>query len=140
MAFKRSLFGYRRSEVEEALAARDVALAEGATALAWHAAELERYRTRVTQLELVCHQLADRVVMRQRELAAVRAELAELGTELDGARAELAGARAELARGRLGRRGGERGGGAPAGARPGDPDPAAGAARRGGAVASGSRS
>ena len=102
MAFKRSLFGYRRREVEEALAARDVALAEGATALAWHAAELERYRARVMQLELVCHQLADRVVMRQRELATVRAELAELGTELGGVRAELAAARGELARGRAG--------------------------------------
>jgi hypothetical protein len=75
MAFKRSLFGYRPREVDRALAARDAALAEGATALAWHAGELEQRRARIAQLEMVCDELCDRVVDRDHELRAIRAEL-----------------------------------------------------------------
>ncbi len=76
MAFKRSLFGYRRSEVDQALAAREAALAEGARSLAWHAGELAQHHARIAQLELVCDQLSDRVVGRERELAALRRQLA----------------------------------------------------------------
>jgi hypothetical protein len=75
MAFKRSLFGYRPREVDRALAARDAALAEGAKALAWHAGELDQRRARIAQLEMVCDDLCDRVVDRDRELTAIRVEL-----------------------------------------------------------------
>ena len=74
-AFKRSLFGYRRAEVERALMARDTALAEGADALAREATELAGARTRIAQLEAVCDALSDRVVARDRELDELRAEL-----------------------------------------------------------------
>ena len=74
-AFKRSLFGYRRVEVERALMARDTALAEGADALARETTELAGARTRIAQLEAVCDALSDRVVARDRELDELRAEL-----------------------------------------------------------------
>jgi hypothetical protein len=74
-AFKRSLFGYRPSHVDQAMAARDQALSEGAAALAWHAGELDQQRARIMQLELVCDRLSDCVVARERELTAIRAEL-----------------------------------------------------------------
>ena len=105
--FKRSLFGYRPKDVDEALAARDAALAEGAKALAWHAGELERRRARITQLELVCDPLSDRVV-RARPRAGV-----DPGASWPGRVARSTGSRrsARQARG------------------PGDADQAAGAAR-----------
>ena len=74
-AFKRSFFGYRRSDVERALEARDAAITEGAEALAWADGELERTRSRIVQLDVVCDTLSERVVERERELATVRAEL-----------------------------------------------------------------
>jgi hypothetical protein len=75
MAFKRSLFGYRRSEVDEALAARDAALSEGAAALARYIGALDGASARIEQLEIVCDTLSDRVVEREGELAEARAEL-----------------------------------------------------------------
>jgi multidrug efflux pump subunit AcrA (membrane-fusion protein) len=88
-AFKRSLFGYRRSEVDRALAerdqalgtreqelaARDAALAALTAASAAQADELQAARARLAQLELVCDSLSDRVVARDAELKALRAEL-----------------------------------------------------------------
>jgi hypothetical protein len=74
-AFKRSLFGYRRGDVDRALADRDAALADGAAALARVDGELEGTRARVVQLEVVCDALSERVVERERELAGVRKEL-----------------------------------------------------------------
>ncbi|MET0750135.1 MAG: hypothetical protein ABWZ43_03665 [Solirubrobacterales bacterium] len=74
-AFKRSLFGYRRAEVERALMARDTALAEGAEVLARETTELAGARIRIAQLEAVCDALSDRVVARDRELDELRAEL-----------------------------------------------------------------
>ncbi len=75
-AFKRSLFGYRRRDVDAAVAARDAALAEGSAALARQGDELERHRARIAQLEVVCDLLSDAVVARGRELAETRAALA----------------------------------------------------------------
>ena len=69
--FKRSFLGYRRSEVDAELAARDAAIA--ATELA-----LAKCRARVEELEGVAQRLAEAVVQRNRELRAVREELAEL--------------------------------------------------------------
>jgi len=94
MAFKRSLFGYRRDDVHRALAARDEALGAGAAALVRSQAELEGHRARLTQLELVCDLLSDRVVAGDRELL-------ELGEELDRAlaRAERIEAIGAAARG-----------------------------------------
>jgi cell division septum initiation protein DivIVA len=79
--FKRSLFGYRPSEVDEALALRDEALADARTELEGHAAKLEARRRRIEQLEAVCDRLCDRVVERGRELAQTQAELERLRGE-----------------------------------------------------------
>ena len=100
-AFKRSLFGYRRKDVDEALTARDAALAEGAKSLAWHAGELERRRARVAQLELVCDTLSDKVVARDRELISLRAELSRARREVDKIEAMAAQARGQATRIRL---------------------------------------
>jgi chromosome segregation ATPase len=100
-AFKRSLFGYRKKDVEKALAARDAALAEGAKSLAWHAGELERRRERVAQLELVCDMLSDRVVRRDRELESMRAELTWARREVDRIEAMGVQARSQATRIRL---------------------------------------
>lgn len=75
-AFRRSLFGYRRGEVDEALAARDAALAESASALELSEGELRQHRARVEQLELVCERLSREVVAGHGELDRMRAELA----------------------------------------------------------------
>jgi hypothetical protein len=69
--FKRSFLGYRRSEVDAELAARDAAIAATEWALA-------QSRARVAELEGVAQRLAEGVVQRNRELRAVREELAEL--------------------------------------------------------------
>jgi hypothetical protein len=100
-AFKRSLFGYRKKDVDKALMARDAALAEGAKSLAWHAAELERRRTRVAQLELVCDTLSDKVVARDRELESLRAELSRARRDVDKIEAMAAQARGQATRIRL---------------------------------------
>lgn len=75
-AFKRSLLGYRRSEVDEALAARDAALADASAALELNEGELQQHRARVAQLEVVCDRLSGEVVAGRRELDRLRAELA----------------------------------------------------------------
>ncbi len=100
-AFKRSLFGYRKKDVETALAARDAAVAEGAKSLAWHAGELERRRERIAELELVCDLLSDRVVRRDRELESMRAELTWAKREVDRIEAMGAQARGQATRIRL---------------------------------------
>jgi hypothetical protein len=82
--------------VDEALAARDAALAAAAEQLAGHSAELDAERRRIVQLELVCDQLCERVMARERELAEVRAELARLREEGDRGMRALAGLAAEL--------------------------------------------
>ena len=67
---RRSLFGYRRRDVEEAIAERETALEAGR-------AELERGAQRIRELDRVSAWLAERVVDRERELREVRAELAK---------------------------------------------------------------
>jgi cell division septum initiation protein DivIVA len=79
--FKRSLFGYRPSEVHGALELRDRALEESRAELERHAEKLEARRRRIEQLEMVCDRLCDRVVERGHELAEARAELDRLRGE-----------------------------------------------------------
>ena len=86
--FKRSLIGYRPKQVDEALAAHDAVIEQAASSFAVQAARLmttaeeaARGQARIEQLELVCEQLADRVIGRERELAALTRELAVLHGE-----------------------------------------------------------
>ena len=117
--FKRSLLGYRRSEVDEAIAARDSALeavgeklAAAEAALGERQAELEArtaelgvLRERIDHLERVAERLSEHVVERGQELRRLRKELAEarersheelrslaaLATELEQVRAQARG-------------------------------------------------
>jgi hypothetical protein len=100
-----SLFGYRPSDVNEALAARDRALAETVEVLAGRTVELDVARCRIGQLETICDQLSARVVERERERDAAWAEferlrdesehgmraLTALAEELDGVRRQARG-------------------------------------------------
>lgn len=58
-------------------------MAESAAAISDLGAQLEARQRRVERLEAVCDRLADRVVARERELSALRAELARLHAEGD---------------------------------------------------------
>jgi hypothetical protein len=66
---RRSLFGYRPRDVDEAIADREVALEA-------RRAELDRGAQRIRELDQVAAWLAERVVERDRELRELRAELA----------------------------------------------------------------
>jgi hypothetical protein len=101
MAFKRSLFGYRRSDVDRALAARDELITDRAEALARAESELGGTRARIAQLELVCDALSERVVGRETELAKVRAELERALARLERADAVGAQAREQATRMRM---------------------------------------
>jgi chromosome segregation ATPase len=68
--FRRSLFGYRRRDVDGAIAEREAALEAGR-------AEVERGARRIRELDRVSAWLAERVVDRERELREVRVELAQ---------------------------------------------------------------
>ena len=103
--FKRSLFGYRPSDVHGALAARDAAIAQGAAALAEWDAELKLRKQRIEQLDAVCDRLCDRLIGRERALSELEAELrrhredtdfglqalSRLAAELDGIRRQARG-------------------------------------------------
>jgi hypothetical protein len=82
--------------VDEALAARDAALADSAAGLAECRRRLEAERGRIAQLELVCDRLSDRLVTRERELGEARAELRRLREDGDRRIRALAGLAAEL--------------------------------------------
>lgn len=69
--FRRSLFGYRRGEVDAEIAARDAAMAATERALA-------TCRAKVEELERVSRRLSEEVVRRTRELRAAHEEIAEL--------------------------------------------------------------
>lgn len=87
--FARSLFGYRRREVDEAIVERDSALhasqedlsgvrklvEQRETELESSRAELGRRAQRIRELDLVAAKLAERVVERERELRRLREEL-----------------------------------------------------------------
>src|SRR5581483_10048746 len=89
--FKRSLLGYRRPDVEAALAARDqeikslhdclagaeAELSAAAAEREMRRRELSRLSERILLLDGVATRLAERVIERQRELETVRAELTE---------------------------------------------------------------
>jgi hypothetical protein len=102
--FKRSLFGYRRSEVDEAIAGGEAAVEAAETKLAGaeqrvqeQAAELEarhgdleRQAAQVRQLDQVSNRLAERVVERERELRRLREELERARAESDERQRALA--------------------------------------------------
>jgi chromosome segregation ATPase len=124
--FKRSLFGYRRSDVDETIAGRDAAveaaerklagaeqrITEQDAELGARQGELERQAEQVRRLDQVSNRLAQRVVERERELRRLREELEQaraqreerqqvltaLGEDLDAVRGQ---ARAQATRIRL---------------------------------------
>jgi chromosome segregation ATPase len=102
-SFQRSLLGYRRRDVDVALAARDreikalndcltgaeMELAEAVAALESRRRELARHSVRIAELDRTATLLAERVVERQRELRVARAELAKLEIHRRSTRAEV---------------------------------------------------
>ena len=108
--FKRALLGYRRADVDEAIAARDSALdavgeklsvaqasiAEREGEIQAQASELEIGRLRVDDLERVATRLSERVVERERELRRLRAEMAKVRASSDEGLRTLAALTAEL--------------------------------------------
>lgn len=93
---RRSLFGYRRSEVEAALAGRDAALAQGSATIDGLRLDLDASRGRVEMLEGVCDRLSQRVVARERELESLTARLERLQVEADRGTDALAALADEL--------------------------------------------
>jgi chromosome segregation ATPase len=101
-SFQRSLLGYRRRDVDVALAARDreikalndcltgaeMELAEAVAALESRQRELARHAVRIAELDRTATLLAERVVERQRELRVERAELAKLQIHRGSTRGE----------------------------------------------------
>jgi chromosome segregation ATPase len=102
-SFQRSLLGYRRRDVDVAVAARDreikalndcltgagMELAEAEAALESRRRELARHSVRIAELDRTATLLAERVVERQRELRVARAELAKLEIHSRSTRAEV---------------------------------------------------
>jgi len=102
-SFQRSLLGYRRRDVDVALAAREreikalndcltgaeMELAEAVAALESRRRELARHSVRIAELDRTATLLAERVVERQRELRVARAELAKLEIHRRSTRAEV---------------------------------------------------
>ena len=107
---RRSLLGYRRADVQKALAARDGALAElggeleqANERLAMQGAELDAAgielagrERRIEDLEQVATALSQRVVEREQELRALRAELARTRSSGEANLAALASLAREL--------------------------------------------
>lgn len=105
MRFKRSLFGYQRGAVDDAIAESQAAMAQSSRALEAAATELRATATRVRQLEAVCDHLSARVVARERDLERLGGELerlrasgerrlealAALATELENVRSQARG-------------------------------------------------
>ena len=84
------MFGYSRAAVDEAIASLDADLESRDATIELCGRKLEQAvhaiegrDTRITELELVARQLTQRVVERERELRAARAELARLAGESD---------------------------------------------------------
>ena len=73
---RKSLFGYRPRDVDEAIAERDAQLEASR-------ADVERSAGRIRELDQVSAWLADRVVGRERELRQLRAELARAREQSD---------------------------------------------------------
>jgi hypothetical protein len=84
------LFGYRPAEVDEAIVRHDFAVAERDAEIDAQWTELGIARRRIEELEAVANTLSERVVERERELRAVRAELERLHGESDRTVAALA--------------------------------------------------
>jgi hypothetical protein len=91
------LLGYRPAAVDEALAQRDLAIAERDAEIESQGSELTESRRRIEELEQVATRLSERVVERERELRAVKAELARAYGESDRAVRALGAVADELA-------------------------------------------
>jgi hypothetical protein len=87
--FKRSLFGYRPREVDEAIANRDAEL-EACRA------DLARRAQRIEELDQVSARLAERVVERQRELRQLRADLERVREQRDESQRTMAALAGDL--------------------------------------------
>ncbi len=73
---RRSLFGYRPRDVDDAIADRDAQLEA-------RRADVERGAVRIRELDWVSARLADRIVERERELRELRLELAQARARRD---------------------------------------------------------
>lgn len=94
--FKRALFGYRRAEVDDAIAARDSALDSLAEELAQADGERKELERERDELERVATALSERVVARERELKELRDELARSRSETSEALRSLSVVAGEL--------------------------------------------
>jgi hypothetical protein len=88
--FKRALFGYRRGEVDRAIAEHEGTLAQARERIELQGAEIEAHgielagrERRIDELERVATALSERVVERSRELQRLQAELARVREESD---------------------------------------------------------
>lgn len=93
---RRSLFGYRRSDVDALLEQRTAELIDCRAAGAELAAEAKAARAREGELEVVCDLLSERVVRTEQRLAALRAELVSLQGRDDRGTEALIGLSDEL--------------------------------------------
>ena len=91
------MFGYRPAAVDEALAQRDFAIAEREAEIATQWRELAAAQGRIEELERVANTLSERVVERESELRALKAELARVHGESDRAVVALGAIAEELA-------------------------------------------
>jgi hypothetical protein len=110
LGIKRSLFGYRRGDVEDAIAARDSALEavserlsgayeqieEQAAEVEARGIELAGRERRIDDLERIATRLSERVVTGERELRRMRTELAALRSERDGHLASMTALMGEI--------------------------------------------
>ena len=91
------MLGYRPDAVDEAIAQRDAEIAERDAEIESRWSELAGARLRIDELERVATRLSERVVERERELRALRAELARVHGESDQAVVALGAVAQELA-------------------------------------------
>jgi hypothetical protein len=96
-AFSRTLFGYRPTAVDEALAQRDFAIAERDAEIESQWRELGEAHRRIDELERVATTLSERVATRERELRAALEELARVRGASDEAVRALGAVADELA-------------------------------------------
>ena len=91
------MLGYRPGAVDEAMAQRDFAIAERDAEIESQWTELAGAHRRIDELERVATRLSERVVEREGELRALRAELARVHGESDQAVVALGAVAHELA-------------------------------------------
>lgn len=94
--FRRSLLGYRRDDVDVAIAKAEEELERKETEIRARALELAGDRRRIDELEQVATALSEKVVERDRELRRLRAELARATSDGDSALGTLTALLGEL--------------------------------------------